>query len=149
VVVLALVSAGYSTGCEQPLKPTSISATLSSVQVACAPRDGTPTTHAFCQATACFSDNSLQSIVASAVWQSSNPVVATVERGIVEYRSMGGVTITATYSWKGGTPVTGAHPLTITELGCALSDPGTSRLCDGALGGIPGLRAPATCPFVR
>ncbi len=116
--------------------------------MACQPRSGTPLTHAFCPATACFSDQSEQYITPTAEWNSSDPALAIVDRGIVEYRSLGEVVISATYRWQGGAPVTGVHRLTITDKGCTVSDPSWSPLCDGATGGSGSIR-PGNCLAIR
>ena len=131
---------------EKPLLQPTPSSMLSAVAVACEPRSGTPSTHAYCPAWACFSDRSTQFVTPTAVWDSSDKAIATVDRGIVEFHSTGEVVIRATYRWQDGMPVTGSHRLTITERGCIVSDPARSRLCDGASGGIPCVVAPGTCP---
>ncbi len=132
--------------CERPLLAPTSSSRLSAVAVACAPRAGTPSTHAYCSAWSCFVDRSTQFVTPTAEWGSSNEAIATVVGGVVEFHATGEVVITATYRWQDSMPVTGAHRLTVTERGCTVSDPFSSRLCDGASGGIPGVRTPGTCP---
>jgi hypothetical protein len=145
VGLLAYSAVLWGCGDRPLLAPTPLS-TLSAVAVACEPRAATPFTHAYCPAWSCFSDRSTQFVTPVAAWYSSNEAIATVDRGIVEFHSTGDVVISATYRWHDGRPVTGSHRFTITDRGCAVSDPSRSRLCDGASGGIPGVAAPGTCP---
>lgn len=147
LLLVGILTASMSQwGCESPLLPPTPSSMLSAVAVACEPRSGTASTHAYCPAWACFSDRSTQFVTPTAVWDSSDAAIATVDSGIVEFHSTGEVVIRATYRWQDGMPVTGSHRLTITERGCTVSDPSRSRLCDGASGGIPGVVVPGTCP---
>lgn len=133
-------------GCERPLLQPTSSSVLIAVAVACEPRAGTPSSHAYCSAWCCFSDGSTEFITPTAVWESSDHASATVERGIVALHMTGDVHVTATYRWRDGATVAGAHRLTITERGCVVSNPSASRLCDGASPGTPGLGTPGTCP---
>lgn len=148
--MLALLAGGCSSGersCfESPLQPTSPSATLTSVAVACQPVEGNSPTSVYCLATACFSDRSIQFVTPEATWESSDSTVATVERGVARFHSTGEVIIRATHRWQDGTPVTGYHPLVVTETGCRISDPARSKLCDGARGSSAGVTAPGGCP---
>ena len=138
-------SSGEGSCFESPLQPTSPSATLTSVAVACSPVEGNSPTSVYCLATPCFSDGTSQGVTL-ATWESSNSTVATVERGVARFHSTGEVIIRATLRWQDGTPVTGYHPLVVTETGCRISDPARSRLCDGARGGLAGVTAPGGCP---
>ncbi|MFN7985100.1 MAG: hypothetical protein U0Q11_24930 [Vicinamibacterales bacterium] len=133
-------------GCEQLLLQPTASSQLAAVAVACEPRSGTPSTHAYCPAWACFADRSTQFVTTTAVWSSSNEAVATVDNGVVAFHTTGDVVISATYHWQNGAAVTGAHHLTITETGCTVSNPSRSLLCDGAAGGTSSVFAPGTCP---
>lgn len=132
---------------EAPLTPTSPTATLLSVVVACEQLPG-PSPNAYCPAEACFSDRTTKFITPIADWGSSAPAVATVDRGgRVLYHSSGQAVISATFSWQNGEPVTGVHRMTITEGGCTASDPQRPLLCDGGSGGRPGFSPPGTCPY--
>ncbi|MFN7980912.1 MAG: hypothetical protein U0Q11_03565 [Vicinamibacterales bacterium] len=147
---LLLVSLAFAItswlGCEQPLLQPTASSRLAAVAVACEPGSGTPTTHAYCPAWACFADRSTQFVNTTAAWSSSNQAVATVDNGVVAFHSTGEVVISATYRWQNGASVTGSHRLTITEHGCTVSSPSRSLLCDGAAGGTSSVFAPGTCP---
>lgn len=145
-VVGALI---WLSGCslESPLTPTSPSATLQSVVVACERLTAGPAglPNAYCPATACFSDRTIRFITPDATWSTSVPAIATVEAGRVFNRGTGSVVISATYAWQGGAPVTGVHRMTITESGCVASDPQRPNLCDDGSGGTPGFSPPGTC----
>lgn len=146
VLLTAACSSGEGSCFESPLQPTSPSATLTSIAVACQPVEGNSPTSVYCLATACFSDRSIQGVTPVATWESSDSTVATVERGVARFHSTGEVIIRATHRWQDGAPVTGYHPLVVTETGCSILDPTKSRLCDGARGGVAGVTAPGGCP---